>query len=317
MLPRRWSLRAMLTTSVIVLLTFVAAILVAARPLPALAETGSVAALPERQLRAQAVGTGDVIINSLTCKAPRATDALYLEPESEFFIPDDGYDCVNGLPDGIALTVAGRAPDEVNEETGTSFWYDIPFGNHEIQAGGTSLTFDLEDPEAYFYAIYERGVPNGGYVEIYIYDCAAAPLGASTLVNVGEVGYSVPDGYEVCVDGNFDKRDYGLLVDGQPPQDASGNSAITLLSGGDHVATAKGGAQLAFQIGNDTVVLYLYTQGEVTGSLPPIVGLPNTGVGTGGGSGPWGRDVGASVALLVASIALGYVSFRLTRLERS
>lgn len=147
-------------------------------------------------------------------------------------------------------------------------------------------------------------------------DCAIAPVGTTGFANQGD---PAPAGYSDCVAGDLHTRDYGLLIDGEKSEYWGSGTANWLLQNGNHVATADGGARAEFLIDNWAGGLDLYTKGGVTGpELPPtdgetpVDGLPNTGVG------PAAKDDAVpSLALLVASGALGYVSYRTVRSARS
>lgn len=308
MLPRCWSrpLLAILT----VLLSLLSAVPVAAFSIPAQPGTNAVAAPSAPQMHAQTAQTGAVTVAIWTCDVVRASDVVTLT--TTFYKPDDAYNCVNGLPDGTSLDIDGVDPDSVTETTATWNW--MFYGSHQLNVAetDTSIPFDVTSDTTQLYALYERAVLGGGWAEIHIYDCAIAPAGVTTLVETGD---EIPDGYSVCVDGDTQKRNYGLLVDGQPPTYGDISAPLWQLRGGNHVATANGGARYSFLIDNWTYSMDLYTQGTVS-SEPPVDGLPNTGVGTVGNNSRTDRDAVVPVALLIASIALGYVSLRVIRTGR-
>ncbi|MGB3329777.1 MAG: hypothetical protein WBA46_12530 [Thermomicrobiales bacterium] len=311
MIRRRWSLLA----SLVVLLSLLAAVPVAARSIPAQSGPSAVAAPLASRLNAQTPQIAPVTVAIWTCDVVRASDVVTFS--KTFYKPDGAYDCVDGLPDGTFLDIDGVDPDSVTETTATWNW--MFYGSHQLNVAetDTSMAFDVTSDTTHLYALYERAVLGGGWAEVHIFDCATAPGQTTTLVGTGS---AVPDGYSVCVAGNTGTRDYGLLVDGQAPTYVETASAMWQLRGGNHVMTAKGGATSSFEINNWTVSLDLYTKGEVTstGPQPPVDELPNTGVGpstdTGG---TWSSEMAASVALLAASVVLGYVSWRTARTDRA
>ncbi len=147
-------------------------------------------------------------------------------------------------------------------------------------------------------------------IEIHVKDCGLAPEGKTVFVDDGD---PAPAGFEACVPGNVETRQYDALVNGEAPTYASGDTAIwTPVSNGNYIATAAGGARDEFEIRDWTVVLDLYTKGTVT-SEPPVTELPETGVGLHA----FNRNATTPLSLLAASLVLGYISLRTTRTHGS
>ena len=147
-------------------------------------------------------------------------------------------------------------------------------------------------------------------IEIHVKDCGLAPEGTTVFVDDGA---PAPAGFEACVPGNVETRQYDALVNGEAPTYASGDTAIWVpVSNGNYIATAAGGARDEFEIRDWTVVLDLYTKGTVT-SEPPVTELPETGVGQHAVD----PDAMLPLGMLAASLVLGYVSLRTRELSRS
>lgn len=303
MLPRRWSrpLLAMVT----VLLAFVSSV---AAFVPARADAIGADHAPE--VRAQLGGNGQVSVAIWTCDVVRAADVVTLT--TSFYKPDGAYPCEDGLPDGTSLTIDGVAPNLVTDTT--AIWSTVLYGTHTLSAGdkSTPLQFNLESTSVSFYALYERAQLPGGWVEVRIMDCAEAPVGTSVIVNAGD---PVPSGFSDCVPGNTNTHNYGMLIDGQVPTGVEESEVVEQVRGGNHVVTVKDGGRAEFLINDWTVVLYAYFKGEVTGPMPPVDGLPNTGVGPVDPSVPIDQEV-LPFAFLAASVALGYGSIRAIQADR-
>ncbi|MGC4105569.1 MAG: hypothetical protein QM753_04330 [Thermomicrobiales bacterium] len=305
---RRWSMLASLFSAlVLAFMTPFVLLATSARAAASSEETPPIA-----QMRAQAVQTGEVTVSMRTCDVVRTSDVVTFTTTP--FTPDGAYNCVDGLPDGTFLDIDGVDPDMVTDTTAT--WYWMLYGERQLNLADTdtSLPFNLASSSMHLYATYQRAQYPGGWVEVNIYDCAVAPVGTSVIVGVSD---PVPDGFSVCVPGDTSKRDYGLLIDGQVPEYVNADQVLAQLRGGNHEVTANGGARKDFEINDWTVVLNLYTKGTVT-SEPPITGLPDTGAGSGAErSSPTGdRDMTTPLALLAASLALGFVSVRTVRARR-
>lgn len=115
-------------------------------------------------------------------------------------------------------------------------------------------------------------------------------------------GDTPPPGFEACVPGNVETRQYDALVNGQPP---------TIPRPGHRLPTATMSPQrpavpaASSRSTTGTWGLDLYTKGIVT-SEPPVTELPETGVGQNAVN----RDAMLPLGMLGASLVLGYISYR-------